>query len=112
MQLRYLVDCELQKVTKTQQENGSFVDTYTLIKSYTIETKELSSLTEATLYGADIDKMLYIYSLRSELETFLLTKENNSEDNISNYYISLNSSRYKIVGIRSGRVAITRLEGC
>jgi hypothetical protein len=112
MQLRYLKSCELQDATKTQQDNGSFITTYSSVGTYCVEVKELSGMVEATLYGADIDKMLYIYSLRQELETFLLTKENNSSDNISDYYICLNSSRYKIVGLKSDRVTIKRLEAC
>lgn len=99
MLLRYLERATLQKATKTKQDNGTYIQEIETVKIYNVQTQDLTDEISASVYGADIYKMIRIKSIRSELENYLYDKVNNKLDNISNYYISINNRKYKIKSV-------------
>lgn len=109
MQLRYLELVTLKVATKTKQANGTYIDTYTKINDYKVQKQELNDEVSASIYGADIIKMLRLRSPNAELEKYLIPKVNNSQDNISKYYIFIDNTQYKIKAVTSAKVDIERL---
>lgn len=101
MLLRYLKDVMLQKATRTKRPNGTPLDTFEDIGLYRIQEQELDDEVAASVYGANLYKMIRIKSVRQTLEDYLYTKVSNKEDNISNYYIMLNNKRYKIKAVNA-----------
>ena len=71
--------------------------------------KELNDNVSATIYGADINKILRISSVNKILEILLKEKLNNSSDNISKYRISYDTSKYKVKDVKSKYIDIERL---
>lgn len=106
MQLRYLKSVDLKKATKEKQPNGTYLETLTLVSSYSVQMQELNDEISASIYGADIIKILRISSIKHELEQYLETKVNNEEDNISKYYVILNDVKYKIRSVRENWIDI------
>ena len=100
MQLRYLKNVDLNKVTKTKQPNGTYIETLTLISSYSIQKQDLNDDVSASVYGADINKILRIKSVNRELEEYLKPKVSNQTDNVSKYYIIMDKIQYKIRSVR------------
>lgn len=109
MLLRYLEPIELLKATKVKQPNGTFINQYEKIDDYKVQKQTVESEVDAQVYGSDITKMLRLTSPYNELEEYLLSKLNNSEDNISKYYISDDGVKYKIVAVNPYRVDIERI---
>lgn len=109
MQLRYLENVILKKATKTTQSNGIKTNTYEEIKSYKIQKQDIEDEISATIYGADINEMIRISSIRYELEQFLETKNNNTNDNVSKYYIFYKGFIYKIVSVKSHWIDMRRI---
>ena len=107
MQLRYLKSVDLKKATKTKQSNGTYIETLTLISSYSIQTQELNDDVSASIYGSDLNKITRIKSVNSELEMYLKSKMNNAEDNISKYYIIMDKIQYKIKSVRENWIDIS-----
>lgn len=101
MLLRYLQIAILKKATKTKQANGTYIEDLVPVDTYKIQQQELDDEISASIYGADIRKMLRIKSVRNTLEDYLYTKVDNKEDNISFYYISINGKKYKIVSVNA-----------
>lgn len=101
----------LKKAIYKQENNGQKVlSNYENIKhDFYVTFEELSDEISASIYGAEINKMIRITSLRYELETYLLPKVDNIEDNISNYFIFLNNHKYKIIAINSYRIDLKRV---
>jgi len=106
MQLRYLKSVDLKKATKTKQPNGTYLETLTLVSSYSIQTQELSDDVSASVYGADLFKITRIKSVNRELEVYLKPKLNNDDDNISKYYIIIDNTQYKIKSVRENWIDI------
>lgn len=104
MLLRYLETATIKKATKSKQENGTYKETLTIVKSYRVQEQELNDEISASIYGANVYKMLRIKSVNKELEDFLYTKVNNKQDNISLYYIFINSKKYKIVAVNTSGI--------
>lgn len=107
MQLRYLKDVDLKKATKEKQPNGSYIETLTLIASYSIQTQELNDDISVSVYGADINKITRIKSVNGELEAFLKPRVNNDNDNVSKYYVVMENTQYSIVSVRDNWIDIT-----
>jgi len=99
--LRYLEKAVVYKATKTKQPNGRYVETLERIKSFKVQEQELDDEISASVYGANIHKMLRIKSARNTIENYLYPKVNNEQDNISNYYVFIKSRKYKIVSVNS-----------
>lgn len=99
MLLRYLKKVELKKASKEKQSNGSYIEKYTSIKKYSVQEQELDDQISASIYGASIINMLRIKSPLNDLESYLKEKINNTEDNISQYFIFIDSKRYKVLSV-------------
>lgn len=107
MLLRYLKQVTLKKATKVKQANGTYTNSYEDIETYNVQTQNLTDdEVSATIYGANINKMLRLSSPLKELEEYLLPKVDNKEDNISYYYIAIGTKTYKIVAVAEDRVDI------
>ena len=101
MLLRYLNNVVVKKATKTKQDNGRYIETLEVVKKFRIQEQELDDEISASIYGANIHKMLRVKSPRSALENYLYTKVNNKENNVSNYYVFIGNRKYKIVSVNS-----------
>lgn len=99
MLLRYLENAYLKKATKTKQPNGTYIEELEDVEIYKVQTQDLNDEISASVYGANVYKMIRIKSVRNELEDYLYTKVNNKQDNVSNYYIFINNRKYKIVSV-------------
>ena len=106
MQLRYLKDVDLKKATKEKQPNGTYIETLTLINSYSIQKQDLNDDVSASVYGADINKISRIKSVNRELEQYLKPKVSNDNDNVSKYYIIMDDTQYKICSVRENWIDI------
>lgn len=80
------------------------METLECIKKYSIQTQELSDEISASIYGANIYKMLRIRSVNKELENYLYYKTNNKQDNISYYYIFIKNRKYKIKAVNQSGI--------
>ena len=74
------------------------------VKKYNIQTQELSDEISASIYGANIYKMLRIRSINKVLENYLYDKTTNKIDNISNYYIFIKNRKYKIKAVNQSGI--------
>ena len=101
MLLRYLENATLNKATKTKQDNGTYIETLENIRDYRVQQRELDDEISASIYGANVHKMLRIKSAKQELEDYLYPKVTNNEDNVSDYYIFINKRKYKIVSVNA-----------
>lgn len=99
-QLRYLHTCILCSRERIKQANGDIVGQYPDIREYLIQAQEIADETSASIYGADINKMLRISSPRSELEDVLLEKINFTSDNVTNYCIKFGRFVYEIKSVK------------
>jgi len=100
MQLRHLKSFTLYKATKTKQSNGAYIDTFVLQSTYPCQIQEIDDGVSASLYGAKIDKMWRISSIKGQLETFLNSKLVPSSDNVSDYFLVNDGKKYKISTIK------------
>ncbi len=108
--VRYLQEAELVKSTNVKQANGTYIKSFTHIEDYKVQKKNLNDEVDATIYGANIVKMLNITSPLGDLEKYLMTKVDNKEDNISLYFIMLNNTRYKINSVIESGITIERVQ--
>ena len=108
-QLTRLESIELYKIGKEILPDGDSQETEILVGSYKVVIQELNDNVSATLYGADINKILRISSVNKILEILLKEKLNNSSDNISKYRISYGTSKYKVKDVKSKYIDIERL---
>ena len=108
-QLRYLVDIELDKETKTKQSNGLKISSYEKVQDYKVQVQELTDQISASIYGADVNRMYRVSSPHNALENFLKSKVNESSDNVSLYSLLLNGWRYRIVVVRNNWADIESL---
>lgn len=106
MQLRYSKNAELKKVSKAKQPNGTYIETLNLISNYCVQTQEISDEVSASMYGADIYKMLRIKSINKELEAYLKPKVNDTNDNITLYCVFIDNIKYKIKSVRENWIDI------
>ncbi len=107
MLLRYLQPITLKKAEKAKQANGTYTNSYTTLQDYKVQMQDLTDdEVSATIYGANITKMLRLSSPLKELENYLLPKVDNQSDNISQYYVFYNNRVYKITSVSNNRVDI------
>ena len=107
--IRYLEEVDLLKSTNVKQPNGTYIKDFDKITSYKIVKKDLNDQISATIYGANIDKMLSVSTPLGDLEKFLLTKVNNKQDNISLYFIEIDEVKYKVKSVTDYNVIVERL---
>lgn len=106
--IRYLKEASLLKSDKVKQPNGSYVKSFILIDKYNVQVNNLEDEINATIYGANIDKMLSIMDALGNLYAFLFSKVDNTKDNISLYYIQIGNVRYKIKSVKESGIIIER----
>lgn len=107
MLLRYLKPITLLKAEKQKQANGTYKNFYNEVNNYNVQIQNITDdEVSATIYGANINKMLRLSSPLSELERYLLPKVDNKQDNISYYYIEIGTKTYKIVSVAEDRIDI------
>lgn len=109
MQLRYTERIELYKVGKTKQPNGVYLDVFVNTNDYIVVVEELVDEVAVSMYGADLNNMLRLKSIKGELEIFLKEKMSNESDNISKYVIVYNGDRYKVKAVRRNWIDIELL---
>ena len=108
-QLTRIQSVDLYKVSKQTTPDGDSQETETSQGSYKVVIQELDDQVSATVYGANINKVLRISSIHRILEILLKEKLNNSSDNISKYRIKIGTTNYKIVNVKSKYVDIERV---
>ena len=107
--LRYLKEVDLVKSVNTKQANGQYIKTFTPISTYNVLIRNLEDEVNATIYGANIDKMLSISDALGKLYTYLMPKVDNEKDNISLYFVEIDNVRYKIVSVKQNNIKIERI---
>lgn len=103
-QLRYLKKCILLKGTKVKQANGNMIMSYELVREYDVQIQKVTDSISASIYGADINRVYRFLTPLKELETYLFTRFDYGTDNVTNYYLELESKRYKVVAINDNWV--------
>lgn len=106
--VRYLKKVELMKAKKQKQPNGAMVNVYETIQTYRVQVRDLNDEVSATIYGANINKMKRVSTALSDLETFLISKLDNKEDNISLYYLKIDGTVYGIKSVQESGINIER----
>lgn len=110
MLLRYLEKISVKKATKAKQDNGAYISTYEDVKSYNCQIQDLvTDEISASIYGANITKMMRLSSPLKDMESFLLTKVNNKSDNISNYFVEYENNLYRITSVSKSRVDVEKI---
>lgn len=107
--IRYLESIVLLKSSNEKQANGTYIKSFTEKGNYKVQVKTLDDEVNATIYGANINKMFSINTPLQDLERYLLPKVDNVEDNISLYFIQYKNSKYKIVSVTINEIKIERL---
>lgn len=110
MQLRYLENINLYKATKVKQANGSKINVYNLIGAYKVQFEEITDEASISIYGAMVNRMYRISSPKKLLENYLKPKINDTDDNISLYYIRYNDDLYKINAVKHNWIDIEYTE--
>lgn len=102
MRLIRLEDVTLYHILSTIGEDGDTFEDYEKIQDYKIELQYLDdnivvkdSVVKVN-YIANIDKTYRVSSIRNELEKYLLPKNNNKKDNISDYLLEYKNNKYRI----------------
>lgn len=106
--IRYLQEVQLIKSIKVKQNNGIYMKTFTEVGTYNVQINNLEDEISATVYGADINKMLNINDALGKLYEYLLPKVDNVQDNISLYYIKIDTIKYKIKAVKESGIIIER----
>lgn len=101
MLLRYLKTVTVKKATRIKQPNGTYIETLEKIKDFKVQEMELDDEISASIYGANVNKMLRVKSPAASLEGYLNTKVNNKDDNISYYYVFIDTKKYKVISVNS-----------
>lgn len=99
MLLRYLENAYLKKATKTKQPNGTYIEELEDVEIYKIQTQELDDEISASVYGANVYKMLRIRSIKKDLESYLYARATNKTDNISLYYVFIGGRKYRVKAV-------------
>lgn len=107
--IRTLGKATLLKTDNVKQSNGVYTKTFNKIDDYEVAKQSLKDQISATIYGANIDKMLKISTALGNLEAYLLPKVDNKADNISLYFIQINGTKYKIKSVTENDITIERL---
>lgn len=101
MLIKNLNDAVLKKAIRTKTSTGSLINSdYEIIDNYRIQEQVLQDEVTSTIYGSDVNKMKRIATPLHNLESYLMPKVDNIEDNISLYYIFYNDRQYKIIAVR------------
>lgn len=105
-QLRYLKKATLLKETLTKQDNGYSLSSTETIGTYSIQIQKVTDSISATIYGADISRMYRVCTPYHTLENCLNEKFNFDDDNISTYFLEIDSKRYEVSSINDNWVDV------
>ena len=105
-QLRRLQTVTLQKSAKVKQTNGTNLTTYSDIGDYRVIAHEIDDSVYASIYGANVTKMLRLSSPLLRLESFLKTKTSDTADNLSLYFVQMGDKRFKITAVYNNWIDI------
>lgn len=108
-QLIRLKEVSLYKSVPIELPDGDYSDTLSLIGKYKVIIEELIDEISVELYGADLNRMIRLSSVNSNLEKYLYTKLNNTSDNISKYEIEFLDNKYEIKNVRMNYIDCKRL---
>lgn len=100
IQLRYLQPCTLEKVIRSKEPNGAFIDSYEVVKDYLVQPQEIADEVSASIYGANLNRMVRLVSPRDVMALELKELVNRSADNISGYVVNYDGDRYSIKAVR------------
>lgn len=109
MQLRRLNEVTLQKATKVKAPNGYSTNSTQNVGTYKVIIQTITDEVSGSIYGASMNNMLRLSSIRGELENFLASKITDGSDNLSLYTVLIGNKRYKIIAVNS-RVDVEFLE--
>jgi len=101
MQLRYLKNASVYKITRQKQDNGTYKEVYTLCNNYSVQEQELDDNISVSMYGADINQMIRIKSSQGKLERNLKPLMTSDNNNISKYIIVIDNVKYSVVSVKS-----------
>ncbi len=104
MQLRYLDSAVLLYGKKVKQPNGNYTLSFKSLGSYKVQVQKVTDSISATIYGADINRMYRFSSPLKSLEKTLADKFNYDDDNVTNYSLTYQGKKYKIVAINDNWV--------
>lgn len=99
MKLTRLEDITLHKLSKVTLPDGERVDQVDDGVKYDAIIQYLDDKVAVAMYGADINKVHRVATIRNELEHFLLPKVENKQGNISEYIITYNDNNYSILKV-------------
>lgn len=109
MELHKLQNATLKKAIKNKQPNGTTITDYVIEKDYKIWIQGLEDEVSSQIYGANIYRVFKVKSPRRELERYLQSKVNNTEDNISKYFMFIDENIYKVNDAKISGITIERL---
>lgn len=109
MELHKLQNATLKRAIKNKQPNGTKVTDYVIEKDYKIWIQGLEDEVSSQIYGANIYRVFKVKSPRRELERYLQSKVNNTEDNISKYFMFIDENIYKVNDAKISGITIERL---
>lgn len=109
MELHKLIDVTLKKAIDKKQPNGTKITDYEKIEDYKAWQNSLEDEINSQIYGANIYKVSKLKTPRKELEKFLMQKVNNTNDNLSKYFIFISELSYKINDAKLSGITIERL---
>lgn len=105
-----LIEVTLKKACWEKASNGQpVVKTYHHVKKYFAFKQNLEDDISVSIYGANINKMLRIETIRHELEQYLNNIIENKKEKVSDYFIFYNSSIYKITSVNEYKIVIERV---
>ena len=113
MRIIRLEDAKLLKLKTTVTEDGDTAEVYEDLGDYKIAIEYVhdelvtTSLEVRSNYVANINKIYRVSSVHNTLEKYLLPKNNNNEDNISNYLLEYNGGKYRIEKVTPRYINIT-----
>ena len=100
MLLRYVEEATLKKAIQEKQANGTTIEkSLQKIKTYKVQSQELTDEISASIYGASVFKMLRIRSIKKDLENYLYARATNKTDNISLYYVFIGGRKYRVKAV-------------
>lgn len=99
MKLTRLEDIKLHKLEKVTLPDGERTEQPDEGVSYQALIQYLDDEVATATYGADVDKVHRVATIRNEMEDFLLPLVENKSGNVSNYIIEYNGNMYSILRV-------------
>lgn len=94
MRLVRLESITLYKIEKSTGPDGDPIETFTKVDDYKVAVQYLDDSVAAAIYGANVNKIYRISSLKKDLEELLLSKINNTDDNLSIYNVEYKGNKF------------------